>query len=129
MILLFNHTLTNVQKEDATYRLNVKEFIALPKELQDTWSNIPTDVESLFTLLCAIREFVKKEAKRGDYILIQGDFGATYAMVEFSKSLGLIPIYATTKREVIEIRDGDKIVKKSIFRHERFREYEKFNAK
>lgn len=129
MILLFNHTLTNAQKEDALSSLDVKEFIPLPKELQHTWSNIPTDVASLLMLLSPIREFITKEAKKGEYILIQGDFGATYAMVEFSKSLGLIPIYATTKREVIETKQGDKVVKKSIFKHERFRKYEKLDTK
>ena len=44
-------------------------------------------------------------------------------MVTFSKNLGLIPIYATTKREVVEEKQGDKIVKKSIFKHIRFRKY------
>jgi hypothetical protein len=129
VILLFNHTLTDAQKHDAKNTLNVKEFINLPKELQHTWSNIPTDVASLLILLAPIKEFISKEARKGDYILIQGDFGATYAMVEFTKSLGLIPIYATTKREVIETNAGNKVIKKSIFKHERFREYEKFDTK
>jgi hypothetical protein len=129
MILLFNHTLTNAQKEDAKSSLDVKEFITLPKELLYIWSNIPTETESLFVLLTPIREFISKEARKGDYILIQGDFGATYAMVEFTKSLGLIPVYATTKREVIETKEGEKVIKKSIFKHERFREYEKFDTK
>jgi len=129
MILLFNHTLTYTQKEDAKSSLNVKKFITPTQELQHTWSNIPTKVESLVLLLAPIREFITKEAKKGEYILIQGDFGATYQIVEFSKSLGLIPLYATTKREVIETLEDNKVVKKSIFRHERFRKYENFDAK
>jgi len=56
-------------------------------------------------------------------VLIQGDFGAVYHMVNFAKELGLIPIYATTKRESIELKQGNKIIKKSIFKHIKFRKY------
>ncbi len=53
-----------------------------------------------------------------------GDFGATYAMVEYAKSLGLIAIYATTLRESKEILNKDgSITKQNIFKHCIFRKY------
>jgi len=124
MILLFNHTLTEAQKADAKISLGVEDFVALPHELQNIWSNVPPEIESLKSLLVPIRAFVQKEAKEGDHILIQGDFGATCQMVKYAKSLGLIPVYATTKREVVEVKEDDKVIKKSLFKHERFRRYE-----
>lgn len=44
-------------------------------------------------------------------------------MVNFSKDLGLIPVYATTSREIEEFEENGKTIKKSIFEHIRFREY------
>jgi len=37
--------------------------------------------------------------------------------------LDLIPIYATTKREVSEKIEGDKVIKRSVFSHSGFRRY------
>jgi len=56
-------------------------------------------------------------------VLIQGDFGATYSMINFCKREGFIPIYSVNKRIAKEtIEDG--IVKKyAEFKHEFFREY------
>ena len=122
MYLLFSHKLTDEQIKDAKNSLGIGEFIYLPKSLQNVWSNIPAELETLDEILIHIKNFLNK-AKKGDYVLVQGDFGAVYQMVNFAKSLGLIPIYATTKRESVELKIDNKVVKKSIFRHIRFREY------
>ncbi len=123
MYLLFSHKLTNEQIDDANTNLKVYDFVSLPETLQTLWSNIPPELENLDNYLSSLKNYIRLAAKSGDYILIQGDFGAVYEMVTFSKNLGLIPIYATTKREVVEEKQGDKIVKKSIFKHIRFRKY------
>lgn len=121
--LLFSHQLSDAQTRELTHTWGVKEYIHLPKELQTIWSNISPDLENLRELLEPIKSFLVSYSKKGDIALIQGDFGAVYTMVNFAKSLELVAIYATTKRDVIEeIVDG-KSVKKSIFEHRRFREY------
>jgi len=122
MYLLFSHTLTDSQIDDAKSTLKVDKFIYLPKNLQKIWSEIPPELDSLDEYLNKIKHFIKS-ANKGDYVLIQGDFGAVYHMVNFAKELGLIPIYATTKRESIELKQGNKIIKKSIFKHIKFRKY------
>ncbi|AFI06629.1 hypothetical protein HCD_08225 [Helicobacter cetorum MIT 99-5656] len=59
-------------------------------------------------------------------VLISGDFGAAFNMVNFCQNLGLLCVYATTKRECAEsVNEKGELVKTSIFRHVRFREYEK----
>lgn len=123
MFLLFSHKLSNEQKNDAIKNLNIDEFIYLDTELQQKWSNVPTDISSLGSFLVPFEDFLKSSASENDVVLIQGDFGAVYKMVDFSKSLKFTPVYATTKRMVEEVKEGDKIVKKSIFKHERYREY------
>lgn len=123
MFLLFSHTLSEEQKNDAIKSLHVKEFVYLDRELQALWSNIPTDTLSLHNTLIPIKNYLSSNVKKDDIALIQGDFGAVYCMVKFLKGLHVKCVYATTKRVVkVENIDG-KIVKKSIFEHRIFREY------
>lgn len=124
MFLLFSHTLTKNQKDDAMKSFGIEEFIYLPKELQELFSNVPNDLKKLSEYLTPIKLFLKQYSKEGDFVLIQGDFGATYILVNFAKSLKLKAVYSTTKRVTQEFEEDGKIIKKSIFEHERFREYE-----
>jgi hypothetical protein len=123
MFLLFSHKLTDEQINDAKKSLGVNEFIYLPQELQDLWSKIPANIDSLNQYLTPLKTYLKHNANKNDYVLIQGDFGAVYEMVNFAKSINLVPIYATTKRETKEQKQQDRIVKTSIFKHIRYRKY------
>ena len=123
MILVFSHKLTQEQKDDAIKNFGIKEFLSLPKELQNIWSNISPDIQTLEKLLEPIKEFIKNNSKKDDVVLVQGDFGAVYIMVNFVKDLELLGVYATTKREVKEYQEDGKLIKQSIFKHRRFREY------
>jgi len=125
MFLLFSHDLTQQQIKDAKNNLDITQFVALPKELQNNWSNsnIPSDIESLKEYLMPFKNFLESNSINKDVVLIQGDFGAVYQMVNFAKNLGLETVYATTKRVIEEVVVDNKTVKKSIFEHRRFREY------
>lgn len=121
--LLFNHKLTPEQENDALKTLQVTDFIYLNDELQQIWSNVPSNEANLKNYLDKITEYVKKSVQKDDVVVIQGDFGATFMMVDLVRSLGAIAVYATTKRSVVEVMDGDKVIKQSVFKHEMFREY------
>ncbi len=121
MILLFSHTLSDEQKNDAIQNFEVEEFVSLPNELQKLWSNFDADLEKLD--LEPLQKFLISEVKSGDVVLVQGDFGASFKMVQFALEHELIPVYATTKREVFEVVENGQTVKKSIFKHRRFRRY------
>jgi len=123
LILLFSHSLTPEQRDDATDNLGVGEFISLDSELQRVWSNVPPSLESLDEYLRPIKDFVSHNLNQDDIVLVQGDFGATFAMVSFVHSIGGVAVYATTRRDVVEEESKGEIVKTSIFRHIRFREY------
>ena len=122
MFLLFSHKLTEEQEKDAKKSFGVDEFIYLPQNLQEIWSNIPPEIEDIKPLLEDIKQFLRDNAKTGDIVLIQGDFGAVVEIVEFVR-FWLLPVYATTKRVVKEIEKNGKIVKVSEFKHVRFRKY------
>ena len=123
MILLFSHNITEEQKEDAKKSWGVEAFVSLPKELQGLWSSVPANLEDINAYLEPFKAFILQDLKHDDVVLVQGDFGSTYAMVSFVKSLGAKAVYATTKRNVVEKESDGKIVKTSVFEHIRFRKY------
>lgn len=126
LFLIFSHTLTPEQVLDAEASLGVSEFIGLPPDLQTLFSQVPADLESLQQYLRPIFNWIDQNASdNDDYVLIQGDFGATYLLVDYCKTFGYaIPIYATTERAVInETQEDGSVTVQRIFRHKRFRKY------
>ena len=124
MFLCFNHELTREQIQDAKRNLNIDEFIHLPSSLKKLWQDIPPDLLDISSYLKPIIDWLKTKTREGDLILVQGDFGATYLIVQFAFKEGLIPVYATTKREVIEKKMPDgKVEMIHQFRHVIFRRY------
>lgn len=126
LFLLFNHTLTEAQRVDALNSLGIGEFIEPPQAVQKIWGDIPSENGRINDLLTPVREWLGDMALADDYVLIQGDFGACFLIVDHAHRLGLIPIYSTTRREAHEefLDDGSvRLVHR--FRHVRFREYGK----
>jgi hypothetical protein len=123
LFLLFSHTLTATQEADAKATFGVEQFVTLPTELQKLWSNVPATLEEVSGYLEPLTNYLKDNAEQGDLVLVQGDFGATYHMVNVVKSLGLTALHATTKRNAVEKMVDNKMVKTSVFEHVRFRAY------
>lgn len=127
LFLIFNHKLTNDQIKSARDQLNIDNFIYLPDELQKIWNTINPEGILEMENLKMITDWMKSETVKSDYILIQGDFGATFYLVDFCFKNDLVPIYATTIREVIEKTEDNGTVKKTnVFKHINFRIYERW---
>lgn len=114
--------LSEEQIIDSKIEFNIDNFIYLPQNLQNIWSNFDANLENIE--LNEFKLFLKNLSHEGDIVLIQGDFGATYTMIKYALELKLIPIYSTTNREISEMIENEQIIKKSIFKHVRFRKYE-----
>ena len=123
LFLLFSHTLTRTQEVDAKVMFGVEQFVTLPTELQMLWSNVPSELEKVSDYLKPLENYLKEYTQQGDMVLVQGDFGATYYMVNQVKLLGLTAVHATTQRNVVEKMVEGKSVKLSVFEHVRFRVY------
>ncbi|MDR0407648.1 MAG: hypothetical protein LBH45_01845 [Campylobacteraceae bacterium] len=121
LFMLMNHEMLQSQIKEAREILKVDEIINLSDKV---WANIDPNKEKIANDLSAYKKRLICEAKKGDYLLVQGDFGATYHMVNFAFAHELIPIYATTKRVSVEKLIDGKIVTTREFMHARFREYE-----
>ncbi len=124
MLLIFSHQIMDKQKEEAEEKFGITNFVGLEDGLLEKWSNVPPNLEDLGKYLEDIIEWIEKNSKNGDYVLVQGDYGATMYIVNYCISEGLIPVYATTKRKVIEEKVGEKIKFSREFEHVMFRKYQ-----
>ena len=125
IFLLFSHKLTNSQVNELKSN-GITSFVYLPSGLQILWSNVPPDLKELKGYLKPIVEWLKANAKEGDWVLVQGDFGAVFTVVDFCFQNGLVPVYATTRRLSVEGIEGDALLKLSRFDHVIFRKYERW---
>ena len=124
LFLLFSHTLTPEQLADARASLGVKHVFGMSRELKSIWQQIPPEVHGVDSLIEPLKKWLSEKSRQGDVVLVQGDFGATWLMVNYAFSIGLIPIYSTTEREASESLQPDGSIKtRHIFRHNRFRIY------
>ena len=124
IVLLFSHQLTPKQEQDIYHSLNVEKKYTLPPALQSIWSQVPTDQElCLNSYLKEIQSFLEQHLSKGDYVLVQGDFGATYSMIQFAKQKGFKPIYSVNPRVAKEYIENGIVKKYSEFEHKFFREY------
>jgi hypothetical protein len=124
LFLLFNHRITQKQEEAAYHALHVDRIVAPPSDLKKIWRQVPPELPEIHEYLAPIRRWLKEKAHSGDYVLIQGDFGATYLMVLFALQEALIPLYSTTNRNAIEENKEDGSIElRHNFYHRIFRRY------
>jgi len=124
LFLIFNHGLTYLQRRDAHASLGVDSIVDLPENLKPLWNQVPADLDDIRGYLAPVRRWLSAQAEKGDFVLIQGDFGASFQMAVLALERGLVPVYSTTTREAEEkhLPDGSATLTHS-FRHVRFRRY------
>ena len=122
--MIFNHRITSLQEQDARQSLGVDRITDLPPDLINLWRQIPPDLHGIDGYLEPIKAWLKGNSDKGDYVLIQGDFGACFMMVNFALEQGLIPVYSTTEREAVEEHGDNGTIKLTHqFKHHIFRRY------
>ena len=123
LLVIMSHKLSGLQIREAKEVLKVKEIKTLPSPLQETWSNIDPEGELKTEILKPIKAWILEESEEKDYVLVQGEFGATFYIVDYCLNIDTIPIYATTKRQVEERVEGNKTITYRTFKHVNFRKY------
>lgn len=125
LFLLFNHGLTDRQVADAHRSLAVERIVEPPARIKDLWRRIPPDLPRIEAYLHPVCRWLAEAAEPGDRVLIQGDFGACWLMVDYAFKQELVPVYSTTERRAEEHRHPDgQVTLTHRFRHRRFRKYE-----
>lgn len=123
LLVIMSHQLSDIQIKEAKEVLKIDCIKTLPEELKQTWSNIEPDGELPIDVLTPIKNWIIQESNEQDYVLVQGEFGATFYLVDYCFNIKRIPIYATSIRQVEEkVQDGVTITNR-IFKHVNFRKY------
>ena len=120
---LLNHELTQNQILELKNRFNVENIIYPPEELSRKWSQIPAEKELDKNIIGNVTNWLTA-ANKGDLLIVQGEFGATFMIVDYALKNELIPLHAVTKRVAVEHRDGEVVSKQYVFEHVCFRKYE-----
>ncbi|MDY0223497.1 MAG: CRISPR-associated protein Csx20 [Desulfobacterium sp.] len=124
MFLVFSHKMTRDQIRDAELSLGVTTLVEMPDNLKELWRQISPLPAKINDLLEPLRQWLETAANPLDFVLIQGDFGATWLMVDFVFKQGLVPVYSITRREAGETVLPDGSVKmEHLFHHQQFRRY------
>ena len=131
-LVLMNHTLNEEQVKDLQKNYGVDDIVYPTPEISDLWRNIPPEAstEELRTFLTPVFDWVEKHSGWGAYLIIAGEPTATFMIQNFW--LAHLPckgsLIATTKRESIEETQEDgSVVKRSVFKHVRFRVLDPIN--
>lgn len=123
LLAIISHDLLEIQKEEARKKLDIEVFEELPVEYKRFWRNIPSDGNLPLDQLNKVIDWIFTSSKEGDYIWVQGEYGATYYIVDYCFKTKRIPIYATTDRVVKEYEYQGKIKVERLFQHRQFRRY------
>lgn len=127
LLVIMSHQLSDLQIKEAEDILKIDCIKKLPFELQQTWSNIEPRGELSVDNLTPIMNWILKESNEQDYVLIQGEFGATFYIVDYCFNIKRIPIYATSVRQVEEKVLDRVTVTNRTFRHVNFRKYMRYS--
>ncbi|NLY76735.1 MAG: hypothetical protein GX080_01440 [Tissierellia bacterium] len=123
LLVIMSHQLSDTQIEEAKEVLKVHSIKELPSQLQEIWSNVDPEGELPTGILEPIKDWILKESREKDYVLVQGDFGASFYIVDYCFNIKRIPIYATSMRKVEERVEGNITITDRIFKHVNFRKY------
>jgi len=127
-----SHSLTQDQRNDAINEFGVTEFVEMPDNIKKLWGNVPPDLDDsglddhLQPLIAWLDDYLVEPdgSLSGNVFMIQGDYGATFKVVNIVRGLESIPVYATTQRSTEEVKQPDGSIQvKRTFKHVRFRKY------
>ena len=125
---LLNHKLTQNQINELKNKFSIKEILYPEKELSVKWSQIPAIEELSMDVICSVVKWLSS-AQENDVLIIQGEFGSTFMIVDYALKNKLIPVHAVTKRVAKESREGETVHREYIFEHVCFRKYKYFEKK
>ncbi len=124
MLLIFSHNLTAEQKEEALSILGCSDLVPLPPDLQSRWSNVDPSLDCITDNIDEIVTWILNSSEDGDYLLVEGDFGMTFAVVSWALDNNRIAVYSTTERSYSNRKEKDgTFINIHRFKHVKFRRY------
>lgn len=127
VLCLLNHELTEKQRIELSNGYAVDEILVPPPALKTLWASIPTGESLSRSIFSPIVHWLGDTSRSGDYLVIQGEFGATFFLIEYAFAQHLIPLHSVTKRIAQETRVAEIVYRSYVFEHIRFRRYIQYN--
>ena len=124
---LMNHELTRKQIDELEKRFFACEIVCPEKSLAERWGQVPALPELDMVLIGDVVRWLSSAAE-GDLLLVQGEVGSTFMIVDYGLKRGLIPLHAVTRRVSAEVREGETVRKTNVFEHACFRKYEFYHG-
>lgn len=122
--VLLSHALTPDQVWELQKTWGADRIATLPAELRDRWSHVPPDGPFPGGWLQPVIRWLQHETEAGDLVVVQGEPGSVFCVVNWCFAQGRVPLYATTTREAQEEQMPDgSVVTRRVFRHRNFRAY------
>lgn len=122
VLVLTSHPILPEQNQELKSRFKIGEIKFLPENLQQIWSNVLYD-DKYYSNLDKIKNYMIETLKKEDYVIIQGNWGYVYKLVEEAKNNKIIPLYAFSIRDSSEEIINGEVVKIVKFKHQCFVEY------
>lgn len=122
---LLNHQLTPNQIRELNEKYSVSEITYPDKPLSKRWSQIPATSELDMGIINDVISWLSS-ANTNDVLIVQGEFGSTFMVVDYALKLGIVALHAVTKRVAHETRDGEIVRREYVFEHVCFRQYKYF---
>jgi hypothetical protein len=96
----------------------------MPINLALAWADIDPHGELNLSFASSVVAWVRAVAPVGSPVVVQGEAGMTFEVVNRLIVAGYVPVYATSERKVIEtvLPDGSTETRR-IFEHVQFRAY------
>lgn len=118
---LLNHALTAAQEKELAALWGCSSIAYPPLDVAEEWAQMP-HTEITAEVLRPFTDWLFA-AESGSPVVLQGEAGATFALVGWCLDRALVPLHALSRRETVETREGDEVKKTAVFRHEKFRRY------
>lgn len=99
IIIITNEKLQDEEKNKIIDKYKIKKIKLLPEGTQKKWNEIDTNMDISHKNLNDMKTMIEKNIGEGDYILIQGEPGATFKIVSWAKEEGFVPIYSFINKE------------------------------
>lgn len=122
VLALISHKILPEQEQELKNRFEIVDIKFLPENLQQIWSNVLYD-DKYYTNLNEMIDYMLSILNEEDYVIVQGNWGYVYKLVEEAKKNKIIPLYAFSVRDSSEEIINGEVVKITKFKHQCFVEY------
>lgn len=121
--ILLNHELTELQNRELRQTWGVENLLLPNDTSANLWKSVPAGYTIPQTLIKTLLEWLTAITKEQDIVVVQGEFGLTYYIVNWCFEHHRVPLYATSQRKMTETIRGDKVLSRREFVHVSFRRY------